>query len=48
MGRSRLIWLKDIENDLSELKVKRWRQNAKDRQDWASFVNEANAFKMAV
>jgi hypothetical protein len=29
MGRPRLRWLEDVENDLPELKVSRWRQEGK-------------------
>jgi hypothetical protein len=36
MGRSRLRWLEDVEKDLGEMKVKRWRQKAVDREEWVS------------
>jgi hypothetical protein len=32
MGRPRLRWLKSIEKYLWEMKVKRWRQKAVDRE----------------
>ena len=30
--RSRLRWLEDVERDLRQMKVKRWRQNVVDRE----------------
>ena len=41
MGRRRLRWLEDAEKDLRENKVKRWRQEAVDRVEWASIIREA-------
>jgi hypothetical protein len=32
MGRPRLRWLEDVEKVLLEMKVKRWRQKAVDRE----------------
>jgi hypothetical protein len=32
--RRRLRWLEDEENDIRELKVKRWRQKANNREEW--------------
>jgi hypothetical protein len=34
--RPRLKWLKDVEKDLLEMKVKRWGEKAVDREEWAS------------
>jgi hypothetical protein len=34
-------WLEDIENDLQELKGRRWRQMAKDREAMIPVVEEA-------
>jgi hypothetical protein len=34
----RLRWLEDVENDVQELKVKRWRQKAIDTEEWPSVV----------
>jgi hypothetical protein len=31
----------DVENDLRSLKVKRWRQNANNREQWESVIKEA-------
>jgi len=35
-GRPRPRWLEDVERDLRELKLKRWRQKAADRGEGAS------------
>jgi plasmid maintenance system killer protein len=41
--RPRLRWLEDVEKDLREMKVKRWRQKAGDREEWVSVIKEAKA-----
>jgi hypothetical protein len=38
-------WLEDVEEDVREMKVKRWRQGAVDREEWASVIKEANALR---
>jgi hypothetical protein len=43
--RPRLRWLEGVEKDLREMKVKRWRQKAFDREEWASVIKEANALR---
>jgi hypothetical protein len=35
-GRPRVRWLEDVERDLRELRLKRWRQKAVDRGEGAS------------
>ena len=35
-GRPRLRWLEDVEKDLRERKVKKWRQKEFDREEQAS------------
>jgi transcription termination factor 2 len=40
-GRPRLRWINDVEDDLRELGVKRWRTKALEREEWASIVKEA-------
>ena len=45
MGRPKLRWLEDVEKDLRELKFKRWRQMAVDREEWASAINETKALR---
>jgi len=42
-GRPRLRWMEDLEKDLLEMKVKRWRQKAVDKEEWASVFKEAKA-----
>jgi len=44
-GRPRLRWLEDTEKDLREMKVKRWRQKAVGREEWASVVTETKAVR---
>jgi len=44
-GRPRLRWLEDTEKDLREMKVKRWRQNAVGRKEWASVITETKAVR---
>jgi len=43
--RPRLRWLGDVAKDLWEMKVKRWRQKAADREEWASVIKEAKAVR---
>jgi hypothetical protein len=42
-GRPRLRWIKDVEDDLRKLGVKRWRTKALDRVEWVSIMREAKA-----
>jgi hypothetical protein len=42
-GRPRLRWINDVEDDLRELGVKRWRTKALEREEWASIMKKANA-----
>jgi transcription termination factor 2 len=42
-GRPRLRWIKDVEDDLRKLGVKRWRTKALDRVERASIIREAKA-----
>ena len=42
-GKPRLRMQKDVEKDLWEMKVKRWRQQAAYREVWASVIKEAKA-----
>jgi hypothetical protein len=37
--------MEDVEKDLLEMKVKRWRQKAVDRVDWASIFKVAMALR---
>jgi hypothetical protein len=45
VGRPRLRWLDDVENDLRVMKIKRWRKNAQNRKEWASVIKEAKVLK---
>jgi len=44
-GRPRLRWMENVEKDLLELKFKRWRQKAVDKEEWASIIKEAKALR---
>jgi len=44
-GSLRMRWLEDVEKDLREMKVKRYRQKAVDREEWASTFTEAKVLK---
>jgi hypothetical protein len=37
--------LEYVEKDQREMKVKRWRQKAVDREEWASVIKEAQALR---
>jgi hypothetical protein len=41
--RPRLRWLGDVGKDMREMKVKRWRQKAADREEWTFVFKEAKA-----
>jgi hypothetical protein len=45
MGKPRLRWLWDVEKNLREMKAKRWRQKAVDREEWASIFKKAKAVR---
>jgi len=40
-----LRWLEDVEKDLREMKVKRWRQKAVGREEWAFVITGARAVR---
>jgi hypothetical protein len=42
-GRPRLRWINDVEDDLRELGVKRWRTKALEREEWATIIKETKA-----
>jgi hypothetical protein len=42
-GRAGLGWIKNVEDDLRKLGVKRWRTKALDRVEWTSIIGEAKA-----
>jgi hypothetical protein len=42
-GRPKLRWIGDVESDLRNMGVKRWRSRALDRTEWTSIMREAKA-----
>jgi hypothetical protein len=45
VGRPRLRWLDEVENVLRVMKVKKWKKNAQNREEWASVIKEAKVLK---
>jgi len=43
--RPRLRWLEDVEKNLREINVNRWRQQRADREEWVSVITEAKALR---
>jgi hypothetical protein len=41
--RPRLRWTDDVEDDLRNMVIKRWRIKVLDRVEWASIIKEAKA-----
>jgi hypothetical protein len=44
MGRPRLKYIEYVEDDLRELKVKIWRKQESNREDWASVCEGDRGF----
>ena len=44
-GKPRMRWLEDVEKDVLEMKVTRWRQGAVDREEWASVIKEIDVLR---
>jgi hypothetical protein len=42
-GRPRLRWINDVEDDLRNVCMKRWRIKGLDRVEWGSIIKEAKA-----
>jgi hypothetical protein len=45
MGRPRWRWLEDVDKNVREIKVKRWRQKAVDRVERASLTQETKVLR---
>jgi hypothetical protein len=43
IGRPRLRWLDDVENDLKKIKVKGWKEKMGSREQWRLVIEEAKA-----
>ena len=41
VGRPRLGWLEQVEEDLKKMKVRNWREKCKDRRLWNEIVKQA-------
>ena len=44
-GRSRFRCLEDVEKYPLEMKFKKWRRHAVEREEWASIIKETNALR---
>jgi hypothetical protein len=42
-GSPRKRWLDDVESDLKKMKVKRWKEKMRNREQWRLVVEEAKA-----
>jgi hypothetical protein len=45
LGIPVLRWVKDAENDLRELKMKRWSQQANERDEWTSVLKDVKVLR---
>ena len=45
VGRPRQRWQEDVMEDLKKLKVKIWKETAKDRRTWRDLVEKAKSHK---
>ena len=44
-GRPRWGWLEDVGKDIWEMKVRRWRQKAVNREEWVSVNKQTKALR---
>jgi hypothetical protein len=45
VGRTRKRWQEDVMEDLKELKIKNWKETAKDRGTWRDLAEKAKTHK---
>jgi hypothetical protein len=45
VGRSRQRWQEDVMEDLKKLKIKNWKETAKDRRTWRDLAEKAKTHK---
>jgi hypothetical protein len=45
VGRPRQRWQEDVMEDLNRLKIKNWKETAKDRGNWRDLAERRNAKK---
>jgi len=45
VGRPRQRWQEDVMEDLKKLKVKNWKETAKDRRTWSDVAEKAKTHK---
>jgi len=45
VGRPRQRWQEDVMEDLKKLKVKNWKETAKDRRTWRDLAEKAKTHK---
>jgi hypothetical protein len=45
VGRPRLRWVNQVEEDLKRMKVRNWREKCKDRSSWNKIVKQAKTYQ---